>query len=171
MKKIGFGFLGIFVILLILGLLSRGDWHLKRNKQNKLPSGKLTQVEGNIYLDEIAVEWIVQPNSRNIFHQPDKTPVPAPPIPVPYPNIWPPLKYDPDYPNLKFLSPDTYGGSCETILQPDGTYLISGKKQGTYNYADPSGFTAYVKHIFFDVIPHFFSSDYDDSLNKVMLSQ
>ena len=169
MKKIGFGVLGIFVLLLILGLVSRGDWHLKRNKQNKLPAGKLTQVEGKLYLDEIAIEWILQPNSRNIFHQPDKTPVLVPPIPIPYPNISPPLKYDPDYPNLKFLSPNENGGSYEAILQPDGTYLVSGKKQGTYNYSDPSDFIGYLNHVLLDVIPHFFSSDYDDSLNKVEL--
>ena len=74
----------------------------------------------------------------------------------------------PNYPNLKFLSPDGDGGSYEAILQPDGTCLITGKKQGTYNYSDPTGFMGYFKHIFMDVIPHFFTSDYDDSLNKKM---
>ncbi|RLD45373.1 MAG: hypothetical protein DRI89_01295 [Bacteroidetes bacterium] len=164
MKKIGFSVLGIFMLFLIMGLISQGDWHLKRNKQNKLPTGKLTQVEGKIYLDEHALKWILQPNSRNVFHQPDKTPVSGPSIP--YPNVSPPLNYDPDYPNLKFLSPDEQGGSYEAILKPDGLFLITGKKQGTYNYSDPSDFIGYMKHVLMDVIPHFFSSDYDDSLNK-----
>ncbi len=61
------------MIFIIMGLLSREDWHLKRNKRNRLPFGKLTQIEGSIYLDEIALEWILQPSSRNLFHQPDKT--------------------------------------------------------------------------------------------------
>ncbi len=151
-----------------MGLLSQGDWYLKRNMQNILPKGKLTQLEGSFYLDEEGVKWILQPHRKNIFHQPDVTPVPAPPIPIPYPNVLPPLSYDPDFPNLKFLSPDGHGGSFEGILQPDGSFLIDGKKQGTYNYSDPTGFMGYVKHAFMDVIPHFFSSDYDDSLNRVM---
>ena len=149
-----------------MGLLSHGDWHLKRNKRNKLPRGKLTQIEGSAYLDEAKMKWILQPNSKNIFHQPDITPEPAPPIPIPYPNVGPRLTYDPDYPNLKLLSSDGEGGSYEAILQSDGNYLITGKKQGTYNYSDPSGFMGYLMHGLLDVIPHFFTSDYDDSLNK-----
>jgi hypothetical protein len=169
MKMTFYFVLGIIVMLLIMALISQGDWHLKRNRQNKLPSGKLTLIEGEIYLDENDMKWALQPNSKNIFHQPDKRPMP--PIPEPYPNVFPPLKYDPEYPNLKLLSLDGHGGSFEAILQPDGTYLISGKKQGTYNYSNPIGFSGYLKHIIVDVIPHFFSSDYDDSLNKVMPSK
>lgn len=125
------------------------------------------QYEGNFYKDEAGLIWELQPNSKNIFHQPDQTPVPAPPIPVPYPNILPALNYNPDYPNLKFLSLDGKGGSFEGILQPDGTYLIKGKKQGTFNYANPLGFWGYFKHAVLDVIPHLFNSNYDESLNKV----
>jgi len=165
MRKVSLTVLAILFFLLIIGLISHGDWHLKRNKQNILPKGKLTQIEGEMYLDEAKLKWILQPNSKNFFHQPDQTPVP--PIPIPYPNVFPQLKYDPDYPNLKFLSSDGEGGSYEAIMQPDGTYLIIGKKQGTYNYSDPTGFMGYFKHIFLDVIPHFFTSDYDDSLNHL----
>jgi hypothetical protein len=167
MKKTTYLFSGVFLLLIFMGILSQGDWHLKRNKHNRLPNGKLTQVEGQKYLDEAGLTWILQPDSKNIFHQPDKLPQPAPPIPVPYPNVSPSLKYNPDYPNLKFLSPDGKGGSYEAIMQSDGSFLISGKKQGTYNYSDPTGFMGYLKHIFMDVIPHFYTSDYDDSLNKV----
>jgi len=168
MKKTICTLFGVFLLLILMGIISHGDWHLKRNKHNQLPEGKLTQLDGQNYLDEAGLTWILQPDSRNIFHQPDIVPLPAPPIPVPYPNVSPTLKYDPNYPNLKFLSPDGSGGSFEAILQPDGTFLMSGKKQGTYNYSDPSGFMGFLKHVLLDVIPHFFTSDYDDSLNKVM---
>jgi len=164
MKKLKYTVSGIVLFLVVMGLASRGDWHLKRNKHNRLPKGKLKLVEGDRYLDESGTAWILQPNSKNLFHQPANTPVPAPPLP--YPNISPSIHYDPDYPNLKFLSPDGHGGSYEVIIQPDGSFLLTGKKQGTYNYSDPSGFWGYTKHIFLDVLPHLFSSDYDESLNK-----
>lgn len=164
MKKVRFVFLGLLVLIIGMGILSHGDWHLKRNKRNKLPKGDLTQIEGSTYVDEAKMNWILQPNSKNIFHQPDLTPIP--PIPIPYPNVSPRLTYDPDYPNLKFLSPNGYGASFEAILQPDGSYLIAGKKQGTYNYSDPIGFMGYLMHGLLDVIPHFYTSNYDDSLNK-----
>lgn len=167
MKKIGIGILALFVIFLGLLLLSSQDWHLKRNKLNKLPKGTLTLQKGAIYIDQAGLSWELQPHSKNIFHQPDITPVPSPPIPVPYPNVGPVLNYDPDFPNLKFLSLNEKGGSFEAIMQPDGSYLITGSKQGTYNYSNPSGFRGYTKHAFLDVLPHFFNSNYDDSLNQL----
>lgn len=130
----------IFILLVVLALVCRGDWHLKRNSLNKLPVGKLMLTEGSIYGDESGVHWELQPHSKNIFHQPEITPVL--PIEKPYPNIIPPLVFDPYHPNLKFLSNDGGGGSFEAILQQDGTYLLTGKKQGTYNYSNPSGFWA-----------------------------
>ena len=157
---------GLFGTLLVIALVSQGDWHLKRNKHNKLPFGMLSQKTDSLYLDENKVEWILQPHNMNIFHQPETVPVPAPPIPIPFPNVQPPLDYDPNHPNRKLLSRDGKGGSYEAILKPDGSYLITGKKQGTYNYSNPSGFLGFVKHTIFDVIPHFFTSKYDDSLNQ-----
>jgi hypothetical protein len=154
----------ILVLLIVLALVSRGDWHLKRNSLNKLPVGKLSLKEGSFYSDESGLLWELQPHHKNIFHQPENTPVP--PIPVPYPNVSPPLVFDPYHPNLKFLSSDESGGSYEAILQQKGTYLVTGKKQGTYNYSNPSGFWGYIKHGLLDVLPHFFNSNYDDSLNR-----
>ena len=151
--------------LIVIAIVSQGDWHLKRNKYNKLPHGKLIQKTDSLYIDANRVEWILQPSNMNIFHQPEKVPLPAPPIPIPYPNLKPPVDYDPYHPNIKLLSLDAKGGSFEAILQPDGTYLITGKKQGTYNYSNPSGFFGFLKHTILDVIPHFFASDYDESLN------
>lgn len=167
MKKIGFAVLLIITIVIGLMVVSCGEWHLKRNKRNKLPKGTLTLQNGAIYMDEAGLSWELQPHSKNIFHQPENTPVPAPPISVPYPNVDPALNYDADYPNLKFLSLDGKGGSYECILQPDGSYLITGKKQGTYNYSNPSGLWGYIKHGLLDVLPHFFNSNYDDSLNEL----
>lgn len=155
----------ILILLIVLALISRGDWHLKRNSLNKLPVGKLMLKEGSVYSDASGLLWELQPHSKNIFHQPEITPVP--PIAVPYPNVTPQLDFDPDHPNLKFLCSDGGDGSFEAILQQDGNYLVSGKKQGTYNYANPSGFWGYIKHGLLDVLPHFFNSDYDDSLNRL----
>ena len=166
MKKLIYTGSGIFLFLVIMGVASRGDWHLKRNKRNKLPKGKLKLIDSDKYQDESGRVWILQPDSKNLFHQPAHTPVPAPDHSVLYPNIIPPPKYNPDYPNLKFLSPDGHGGSYEAIIQPDGSFLLTGKKQGTYNYSDPSGLWGYTKHIFLDVLPHLFSADYKEGLNK-----
>lgn len=166
MKKIiGIISLILIIIVVVYWISSQGDWHLKRNRYNILPTGHLKLNDGQYYTDEALVVWELQPHTKNIFHQPDVTPAP-PGVPIPYPNISPQLKYDPDHPNLKFLSMDGKGGSCEAILQPDGTYLITGPKQGTYNYSNPEGILGYFKHAVFDVMPHFFNSNYDDSLNQ-----
>jgi len=154
----------ILILLIVLSVVSSGDWHLKRNRLNKLPSGKLVLNEVSIYTDESGVQWELQPQSKNIFHQPEDTPVTS--IPNPYPNVSPQLDFDPYRPNLKFLSSDGEGGSYEAILLQDGTYLVTGEKQGTYNYANPSGLWGTIKHGIFDVLPHFFNSEYDDSLHS-----
>ena len=155
----------LIVIVVAYWIASYGDWHLKRNRKNILPNGKLALVEGSFYSDQSGISWELQPDEKNLFHQPANTPVPVG-VPIPYPNVDPPPNYKPDYPNLKFLSIDGRGGSLEGILQPDGSYLVKGKKQGTYNYANPEGIWGYTLHILLDVIPHLFNSDYDDSLNK-----
>lgn len=164
MKALLFSVFVILILLIVLAVVSRGDWHLKRNRLNKLPDGRLILKEGSIYTDESGVLWELQPQSKNIFHQPEDTPLTA--IQNPYPNVTPQLEFDPYRPNLKFLSSNGEGGSYEAILQQDGTYLVTGKKQGTYNYADPSGLWGSVKHGILDVLPHFFYSRYDDSLNS-----
>ena len=148
----------LLAIILLFWISSYGDWHVKRNRNNKLPVGQLKLVQGKQYKDERGLVWVLQPNANNIFHQPDITPVP--PVSVPYPNITPPPEYDQDYPNLKFLSPGPKGDSYEAILQPDGTHLTTGAKQGTYNYGNPEGFWGYTKHTLLDVIPHLFNSNY-----------
>ncbi|MEJ2594994.1 MAG: hypothetical protein P8100_07685 [bacterium] len=150
---------------LILWTASRGDWHLKRNRYNKLPQGKLIQKKDSLYTDEIGISWFLQPHKMNVFHQPSDLPVATPP--EPYPSLIPPATFDPYHPNLKFLSPDGRGGSYEAILMPDGNYLLQGSKQGTYNYANPTGFSGYLKHALLDVLPHLFASDYDEKLNRV----
>ena len=78
----------------------------------------------------------------------------------PYPNLRGAVEFDPGNSNLKFLSVNNTGGSHEAILQPDGTFLTTGPKQGTYNYGHPSGLWGSIKHTFFDVIPHFINANY-----------
>jgi hypothetical protein len=151
----------LLIVIVTYWLLSYGDWHLKRNKRNRLPEGKLSLSGSNAYVDEHGRTWWLQPHDRNIFHQPDTLPLPSE-EPEPYPIVSPTPEYDPYHPNLKFLSPDDGGGSFEAILQPDGTFLLSGKKQGTYNYGHPEGFAGFVIHTFADVIPHIFNSAYKE---------
>lgn len=155
MKKI----LLILVLVLIaaLWIVSRSDWHVKRNKHNKLPVGNLKQVKGDTYQDEEGLTWELQPQIKNKFHQPKQA---SEMIESPYTNIDPPPAFDKKNPNLKFLCKDDRGGSYEAILQPDGKYLTTGSKQGTYNYSNPSGFFGSLKHFFLDVLPHFFNSKY-----------
>lgn len=146
-------------ILLIVsfGLLGFTAWHTGRNQHNQLPQGALTRIEENLYTDQKGLQWELQPQIKNKFHQPDQA-VPRPENP--YPLVEGELDYDPDNPNLKFLSPTANGGSYEAILQPDGSYLTTGIKQGTYNYSHPSGFWGSFKHALLDVIPHFVNMKY-----------
>jgi hypothetical protein len=156
MKKKLLLLLVFFVV--IFYVLSQSSFHEDRNKHNLIPVGVLTPVGDQWYKDETDRIWELQPQIKNKFHQPSS---PVPPIPVPYPNVEGSLEFDPKSPNWKFLSEVKEGsGSYEAILQPDGTYLTTGTKQGTYNYGHPSGFWGSVRHTFLDLIPHFFNDDY-----------
>lgn len=148
----------IFVILLT-GLLffTFSDKHLNRNQHNKLPKGYLTEVSENIYQDEAGLIWELQPHSMNIFHQPDKA-VEA--SDKPYPILENPPQFDNENSNLKLLCELASGASYEAIMQPDGTYLTNGVKQGTYNYSHPKGFWGKIMHFFLDMMPGFITSNY-----------
>ncbi|MDB4728227.1 hypothetical protein OAF63_05510 [Saprospiraceae bacterium] len=151
-----------FVILIVilavsLWLMGNSKWHLERNKHNQLPKGSLSLVEDSFYKDEAGLIWEKQPHIKNKFHQPDTV---SKKVDNPYPNIIGTLEFDQKNPNLKFLSKAEKGGSFEAIVQPNGTYLTEGVKQGTYNYGHPSGFIGTMTHVFLDVIPHFINSKY-----------
>jgi hypothetical protein len=72
------------------------------------------------------------------------------------------LAFNPQTPNWKLLSRTEDGGSHEAILQPNGKYLTTGPKRGTYNYGHPDGLVGMVKHAIYDVIPHFFNTHYEN---------
>jgi hypothetical protein len=147
----------IFVLLVLYWIIGQSSWHLNRNKYNKLPEGDLKHVKENMYVDETGLSWELQPHIKNKFHQPDQE---IEMVKNPYPNVNVRLKFDRKNPNLKFLSKIKNSGSYEAILEPNGEYLTEGLRQGTYNYSHPSGFFDSVKHVLFDVIPHFINSKY-----------
>lgn len=152
-----------FIIALILTLVaallifSFSDIHLKRNQYNKIPKGYLSEITLNIYQDENSLVWELQPHNMNIFHQPDKT-IEKPDNP--YPILEKPPLFDPKNPNLKLLCELESGASYEAILQPDGTYLTKGTKQGTYNYSNPKGIWGKIMHFLIDMMPGFITSNY-----------
>jgi hypothetical protein len=145
------------VLVLFYVIISQFSWHLKRNVHNILPTGKLTLIETNSYQDENNLIWEIQPHFMNKFHQPDEV---INPIKHPYSNMDKPPQLNIESPNLKLLSKTDKGSSYEAILQPNGRYLTSGAKQGTYNYGHPEGFIGITIHTFMDVIPHFINSNY-----------
>ncbi|MFT7361921.1 MAG: hypothetical protein ACI9UV_000110 [Algoriphagus sp.] len=147
----------ISILLVSYWIIGQSDWHLNRNKHNKLPEGGLKHLNDNMYVDETGLTWELQPHIKNKFHQPDQE---IEMVKNPYPNVDGLLTFDPKNPNLKFLHTVKNRGSYEAILQPNGEYLTEGLKQGTYNYSHPSGFFNSAKHLFFDVIPHFINSKY-----------
>ena len=147
----------IIVLLLIGWFIGNSDWHLDRNSNNILPIGNLIEVTTDIYKDQNGRIWELQPSIKNKFHQPDEE---SEMVEKPYPNVDHVRPFDTKNPNLKFLSELKNGCSYEAILEPSGKYLKSGIKQGTYNYAHPSGFWGNFKHGLLDVIPHFFNGDY-----------
>ncbi len=155
--KMIFSLLIILVLMAILWSMGQSDWHLNRNVHNEIPKGEMKFVEEGLYKDTLGLLWELQPPEKNLFHQPDER---IAPVDNPYPNIEYKKPIDLDNPNLKFLSKLDNGGSYEAILQPDGNFLESGKKQGTYNYGDPSGFIGTAKHVLWDVLPHFVNSNY-----------
>lgn len=137
--------------------MGQSDWHLNRNKHNKLPEGDLKMLQENIYLDSLGQRWELQPHIKNKFHQPDHK---IEQVNHPYPNLDVAPTLDLENSNLKFLRKTENGGSYEAILQPDGTYLTTGLKKGTYNYSHPDGIWGSLKHVVFDVIPHFINAGY-----------
>jgi hypothetical protein len=147
----------LFMLLVSYWIIGQSDWHLNRNKHNKLPKGALKHFEEHMYVDETGLKWELQPHIKNKFHQPDQE---IEMVNNPYPNVNKRLKFDPKNSNLKFLSKIKNKGSYEAILKPNGEYLTEGQKQGTYNYSHPSGFFNNIKHVLFDVIPHFINSKY-----------
>ena len=155
MKKIIL--LAVVFSILLLWIAGQSDWHLDRNKHNKLPNGHLKKIKNDTYEDNDKVVWELQPAIKNKFHQPEEV---GETVAQPYPNVEDTLTYDAKNPNLKFLSKSKNGGSYEAILQPNGVYLTTGLKRGTYNYGHPSGFFGNLKHIFLDVLPHFVNSKY-----------
>jgi hypothetical protein len=155
MKKITL--LVLLFSILLLWFSGQSDWHLDRNKHNKSPNGNLTKTKKDTYEDSDKMVWELQPAIKNKFHQPDKV---GEAVEKPYPNIDDAPAYDAKNPNLKFLSKAKNGGSYEAILQPNGIYLTTGLKQGTYNYGHPSGLFGSLKHVFLDVLPHFVNSKY-----------
>jgi hypothetical protein len=128
--------------------------HLNRNRFNVLPKGKLTPIDdaspefvykegrSNRYRDEAGLVWELLSDDMNEFHQPKGATKP--------------------YPNKKFLHRDASGGSSEAIRQPDGTYLVTGPLQGTYNFVHPESkySPSGLHHGVVDVLPHLFSDDY-----------
>ncbi len=110
-------------------------------------------------MDESGLEWLLMPQSANVFHQPDK------PDHQPLENVYPTIigydvPFDPERPNLKFLSELPSGSSYEAIMKPDGSYVNEGELIGTYNYVHPEGFWGNLGHGIMDVLPHLFASTY-----------
>ncbi|MFK8165185.1 MAG: hypothetical protein AB8H12_22255 [Lewinella sp.] len=149
----------LIFFLAIVWTMGQSRWHLNRNAYNDRPAGKLTLFQDSLYKDSIGREWIRLPHHMNAFHQPE-SPIAAPA--APYGSSLNSLNfvYEPENPNLKFLSITEDGGSMEAILQPDGTYLEDGPLLGTYNYGHPVGFWGIAKHTLWDVLPHFANSNY-----------
>ena len=111
----------------------------------------------SLLFNPLLIKSLSAPQSKNIFHQPDQA---VDIVDNPYPNVEGVLEFDTKNPNWKLLCRTDNGGSYEAILQPDGTYLKNGLKQGTYNYGHPDGLWGSIKHTFFDVIPHFINANY-----------
>lgn len=148
------------ILILSIWGLSNGSWHTARNDYNLFPVSGLTHLQDNIYLDTLGIRWELQPHSMNTFHQPVE---PIEFTGIPYAPVLTGVEYDPEYPNLKFLSVDDEGGSYEAILQPNGQFLNTGPLLGTYNYCHPEGFFGKIGHGILDVIPHLFCGTYDST--------
>lgn len=131
MKKKKVTLIILFLVLVVLlWAMGHSDWHVNRNKHNKLPEGNLKHLNDAIYEDEAGLIWELQPHIKNKFHQPDQE---VDMVVNPYPNVEGAPTMDTKNPNLKFLSKTANGGSYEVIIQPDGKHLTEGPKQSTYN--------------------------------------
>ena len=151
------GLLILLTLTISYVFICQMSWHINRNIHNILPQGNLTQIDTQHYDDEKGLIWELQPHYMNLFHQPEKKGKLTKNV---YPNMDHPPKIELENPNLKLLSRTKDGASYEAILQPNGTYLITGQKQGTYNYGHPNEITGMIKHVFLDVLPHFITSKY-----------
>lgn len=144
-------------IFLLEFVFAFSSWHLDRNIANVLPEGKLIFIKGNQFKDSKKRVWKLQSQQNNMFHQPTSRFTYKNDF---YPNFNVRLRVNRDKPNIKLLSETGRCSSFEAILQPDGTYLMSGKERSTYNYCHPKDFFGKVGHLFVDVIPHLINSDY-----------
>jgi hypothetical protein len=150
---------GLLLLLIICWGMGQSAWHLERNRLNVLPKGKLVATAKKQFKDADGRIWELQPQIKNKFHQPD---APAQLTENPYEKVVSGLAFNPQTPNWKLLSRTEDGGSHEAILQPNGKYLTTGPKRGTYNYGHPDGLVGMVKHAIYDVIPHFFNTHYEN---------
>ena len=157
MGKMRFGLIFLCFLVALAWTLAHAEWHTKRNKHNLLPAGTLTFQEDKSYLDSSGRLWLLQSAKGSTFHQPEQQTIFQKNR---YPGLDIALKFNPDYPNLKFLSEDSLGGSVEAIMQVNGTYLEVGAERGTYNYCHPGNLWGKVKHVFADLIPHLINSEY-----------
>lgn len=159
---------------------SSGGAHTGRNQYNQFPVGTLTPADGsanptfqyiegqNTFVDAAGREWTLLSDDQNVYHQPDDV------VNGFWDNLgqkitdrWNGTERDP-FPNKKFISRDEEGGgSFEAILQPDegggysNNWLNHGSKQGSYNYVSPEGIFGNIGHFALDVVPHFFSDNYE----------
>ena len=151
--------IAITLLSIIAGywLFSQGEWHTDRNKNNRLPIGTLRQIDKQFFKDSLGQTWRLQPNNKNELHQPNST-IEKPLNP--YPNVKGDIKFNSNYPNLKFTCSTKNGCSFEAILQPSGNFLLEGPKRGTFNYAHPNGFIGNLKHLLIDLLPHLLNANY-----------
>lgn len=148
---------GVLMLLMVFWGMGQTEWHVHRNRLNTLPQGPLVKTADKVYTDRTGRQWVQQPQSKNQFHQPGET---TAAIAKPYEKVVTGLTFDPNTPNWKFLSPTEGGGSHEAILQPNGEYLTTGPRRGTYNYGHPAGLVGTLKHAVYDVVPHFVNTAY-----------
>lgn len=77
--NIKWNFICIFIIIIITLLtlfnykkIPTKEEHINRNKYNIMPTGKLTKVKNNEYIDENSVIWIKRNFIQSILHNPFK---------------------------------------------------------------------------------------------------
>ncbi len=132
-------------------------WHVRRNQFNKDPIGIFIYQGNQRYLDGGGLTWRLVPPSGSVYHQ---TPLESE-LRHYYSNFEVPPIFNPESPNLKMLSKTNNGASFEAVVLPNGTLLLAGAQQATYNYSDPSGLLGNIGHLFLDLIPHWINSNYE----------